>query len=188
MPQSFAEQLRSIPMSPNLGQSLERAHRCARDQSHRLVTLEHLLLALIEDAEAALILQSANVDLGRLGTDVSGYLGRLMEDMRAEPGTEPRPDSELLRVLQAAASAAQQSKRKQIDGAIVLAAIVGDGKSPAAGLLKALGMTFEEAIRALQRANTKARLKPLAKASAAAPTEAPTIAASVLADAGPPPA
>ena len=71
-------------------------------------------------------------------------------------------------MLQAAASAAQQSRRKQIDGAIVLAAIVGDGKSPAAGLLKALGMTFEEAIRALQRANTKARLKPPAKAAAAA--------------------
>ena len=174
MPQSFAEQLRSIPMSPNLGQSLERAHRFARDQSHRLVTLEHLLLALTEDAEAALILQSANVDLARLGTDVSGYLGRLMEDMRAEPGIEPRPDAELLRVLQAAASAAQQSRRKQIDGAIVLAAIVGDGKSPAAGLLKAHGMTFEEAIRALQRANTKARLKPLAKAASAAPAvEAP---------------
>src|SRR5581483_7094547 len=48
MPQSFADQLRSIPMSPNLGQSLERAHRSARDQQHRLVTLEHLLLALTE--------------------------------------------------------------------------------------------------------------------------------------------
>ncbi|HJU33186.1 MAG TPA: Clp protease N-terminal domain-containing protein, partial [Hyphomicrobiaceae bacterium] len=158
-------------MSPNLGQSLERAHRSARDQSHRLVTLEHLLLALIEDSEASIILQSANVDLTRLGTDVSGYLGGLLEDMRAEPGTEPRPDSELLRVLQAAASAAQQSKRKQIDGAIVLAAVVGDGKSPAAGLLKALGMTFEEAIRALQRANAKARLKPIPKAEAASPVE-----------------
>src|SRR5215470_739088 len=184
MPQSFAEQLRSIPMSPSLGQSLERAHRCARDQSHRLVTLEHLLLALTEDAEAALILQSANVDLARLSTDVSGYLGRLLEDMRAEPGAEPRPDAELLRVLQAAASAAQQSRRKQIDGAIVLAAIVGDGKSPAAGLLKALGMTFEEAIRALQRANTKARLKPLAKASASvgSPPAAPSAASPASAD------
>src|SRR5215510_14760163 len=175
MPQSFAEQLRSIPMSPSLGQSLERAHRSARDQSHRFVTLEHLLLALTEDAEAGLILHAANVDLSRLGTDVSGYLGRLMEDMRAEPGTEPRPDGELLRVLQAAASAAQQSRRRQIDGAIVLAAIVGDGKSPAAGLLKALGMTFEEAIRALQRANTRARLKPLAKApTASSPAEPPS--------------
>ena len=151
MPQPLAEELKSIPMSSNLGQSLERAHRFARDQSHRLVTLEHLLLALVEDPEAALILQSANVELARLSTEVSGYLGGLLEDMRAEPGSEPRPDPELLRVVQAAASAAQQSRRRQIDGAIVLAAIVGDGKSPAAGMLKALGMTFEEAIRALER-------------------------------------
>jgi len=171
MPQSFADEFRSIPMSPNLGQSLERAHRFAREQAHRLVTLEHLLLALTDDPEAALILQSANVDLGRLRTDVSGYLGRLFEDMRADGAAEPRPDSELLRVLQAAASAAHQSRRRQIDGAIVLAAVVGDGKSPAAGLLKALGMTFEEAIRALQRANTKARLKP---APTPAPAQAPT--------------
>jgi len=163
MPQSFAEELSSIPMSTHLGQSLERAHRFAREQSHKAVTLEHLLLALTEDAEAALILQSANIELGRLSTEVSGYLGRLPEDMRGDGVTEPRPDAELLRVLQAAASAAKQSRRRQIDGAIVLAAVVGDGKTPAAGLLKALGMTFEEAIRALQRANTKARLKPTAR-------------------------
>ena len=182
MPQSFAEELSSIPMSTHLGQSLERAHRFAREQSHRAVTLEHLLLALTEDAEAALILQSANIELGRLSTEVSGYLGRLPEDMRGDGVTEPRPDAELLRVLQAAASAAKQSRRRQIDGAIVLAAVVGDGKTPAAGLLKALGMTFEEAIRALQRANTKARLKPTPKPATpattpTAPAEAPETAA-----------
>jgi ATP-dependent Clp protease ATP-binding subunit ClpA len=132
MPQSFAEELSSIPMSTHLGQSLERAHRFAREQSHKAVTLEHLLLALTEDAEAALILQSANIELGRLSTEVSGYLGRLPEDMRGDGVTEPRPDAELLRVLQAAASAAKQSRRRQIDGAIVLAAVVGDGKTPAA--------------------------------------------------------
>jgi neural Wiskott-Aldrich syndrome protein len=191
MPQSFAEQLKSFPLSPNLGQSLERAHRFAREQSHRLVTLEHLLLALTEDPEAVIIMQSANVDVGRLTTDVSDHLGRLMDDMRANGAAEPRPDAELLRVLQAAASAAQQSRRRQIDGAIVLAAIVGDGKSPAAGMLKSLGMTFEEAIRALQRANTKARLKPQTKPSAAAastaqPAAAPTAtAAAVKPDATP---
>src|SRR6185503_19222339 len=196
MPQSFAEELSSIPMSTHLGQSLERAHRFAREQSHRAVTLEHLLLALTEDAEAALILQSANIELGRLSTEVSGYLGRLPEDMRGDGVTEPRPDAELLRVLQAAATAALQSRRRQIDGAIVLAAVVGDGKSPSAGLLKALGMTFEEAIRALQRANTKARLKPIPKgepastvgsaapvpAAAPSPPKAPVPAADV--DAG----
>jgi hypothetical protein len=167
MPQPLAEELSSIPMSTHLGQSLERAHRFAREQSHRAVTLEHLLLALTEDAEAALILEAANIELGRLSTEVSGYLGRMPEEMRGEGSAEPRPDGELLRVLQAAASAAKQSRRRQIDGAIVLAAVVGDGKTPAAGLLKALGMTFEEAIRALQRANTKVRLKPTLKSPGA---------------------
>jgi len=190
MPQSFAEELSAIPMSTHLGQSLERAHRFAREQSHRAVTLEHLLLALTEDAEAAVILQSANIELGRLSTEVSGYLGRLPEDMRGDGSTEPRPDGELLRVLQAAASAAKQSRRRQIDGAIVLAAVVGDGKTPAAGLLKALGMTFEEAIRALQRANTKARLKPASRPATPAPAgrEATPTPAAAPARADPKPA
>ena len=65
-------------------------------------------------------------------------------------------------MLQAAGQAAQQSRRRQIDGAIVLAAIVGDGKSPAAGLLKTLGLSFEEAIKALQKASAQARSKQFA--------------------------
>ncbi len=159
MPQVFADEFKSFPISPQLGESLERAYRFAREQSHRFVTLEHLLLALTEDVEAAAMLELAGVDLGRLSADVSGYLGGLLEDMRAQSETELRPDADLMRVLKAATTAAQQSRRRQIDGAIVLAAIVGDGKSAAAGLLKALGMTFEGAIRALQRANTQGRAK-----------------------------
>ena len=176
MPQPFADQFRSIPMSSKLGESLERAHGFARDQGHRAVTLEHLLLAFTEDTDASSVLQASNVDLVRLGTDVSGYLGRLLEDMRAENGAEPLTDPELLRVLHAAVQAAQQSRRRQIDGAIVLAAVVGDGKSPAAGLLKAHGLTFEEAIRALQKANAKANAQARSKqfaTSAPAPVPPP---------------
>jgi neural Wiskott-Aldrich syndrome protein len=175
MPQSFADEFRSFPISPQLGESLERAHRFAREQSHRLVTLEHLLLALTEDSEATGMLEQANVDLGRLRADVSGYLGGLLDDMRAQAEADLGPDADLIRVLKAATTAAQQSRRRHIDGAIVLAAVVGDGKSAAAGLLKALGMTFEGAIRALQRANTQARVRaaPAAAAAAWAPATGP---------------
>src|SRR5690606_23855793 len=79
---------------------------------------------------------------------------------------EPTPDAELLRVVEAARQAAQQSRRKVIDGAIVLAAIVGDAKSPAAGLLKTHGMTFDEAIRTLQKASAQARSKQYAASTA----------------------
>ncbi len=173
MPQPFADELRSIQFSPKLSESLERARVFAREQSHRAVLLEHLLLALTEDADAATVMQVCNVDPVRLGTDASGYLGRLLEDMRAPAGVEPQADAELLRVLQAAGQAAQQSRRRQIDGAIVLAAIVGDGKSPAAGLLKAHGLTFEEAIRALQKATTTANAKARSQLYAAPAKSAP---------------
>jgi hypothetical protein len=146
-------------MSPNLSQSFGRARGFAHEQSHRALLLEHLLLALTEDPEASGVLRACNVDTDRLSTDISGYLGRLTEDMRAAPGTEPSADAELLRVIEAARQAAQQSRRKAIDGAIVLAAIVGDAKSPAAGLLKAHGMTFDEAIKTLQKASAQARTK-----------------------------
>ncbi len=167
MPQSIADQLQSIPMSSSLGQSIGRAHESAREQSHRTTTLEHLLLALTEDLDAASLMRACNVDIDRLGTDVSAYLGGLLEDMRAPPGTEPVPDPELLRVVEAARQAATQSRRRTIDGAIVLAAIVGDAKSPAAGLLKAHGMTFEEAIRTLQKASAQARSKQFSSSSSA---------------------
>jgi neural Wiskott-Aldrich syndrome protein len=197
MPQPFADEFKTIQMSPNLGESLERARVFAREQSHRAVLLEHLLLALTEDPDAAAVMQASNVDPLRLGTDISGYLGRLLEDMRAPAGFEPQADAELLRVLQAAGQAAQQSRRRQIDGAIVLAAVVGDGKSPAAGVLKAHGLTFEEAIRALQKATTAANAKArsqlyapsgkLAVAPAAAETP-PAPAAPAEPDPPPPPA
>ncbi len=173
MPQSSADQLQSIPMSSSLSQSLGKAKDFAREQSHRAITLEHLLLALTDDADATGVLRACNVDIDRLGTDVSGYLGGLLEDMRAPPGTEPAADPDLLRVVEAALQAASQSRRRTIDGAIVLAAIVGDAKSPAAGLLKAHGMTFEEAIKTLQKASAQARSKQFSPSATRAAAERP---------------
>ena len=178
MPQTIADQLASIPMSPNLGRTFGRAQDFAREQSHQALLLEHLLLALTEDPEATAVLRACKIDLDRLGTDVSDYLGRLPEDMRAAPGTEPPLDQELLRVLEAARQAAQQSRRGEIDGSIVLAAVVGDGKSPAAGLLKTHGMTFEEAIRALQKASAQLRSKQFATPAGQAASERPAKAAT----------
>jgi hypothetical protein len=178
MPQSIADHFASVPMSPSLGRALGKAQEAAREQSHRALLLEHLLLALTEDPDATTVLKACNVDVLRLGTDVSDYLGRLPEDMRSESGVEPAPDPELMRVLEAARQAGEQSRRKQIDGSIVLAAIVGDGKSPAAGLLKTHGMTFEEAIRALQKASAQARSKQFAAPSGAAASDRPAAAPS----------
>ena len=168
----IVDDLGRIPMSPYLTATLTRAADYATAQSHREVTLEHLLLALAEDPEATVVLKSSSVDLTRLTAEVSDFLGR--SDDRIEP-TSGQPiaiSADLRRILEAAAAAARQGRRREINGAIVLAAIVGDGKSTAANLLRVQGLTFEEAIRALQRATPQPAPAP-AQPPAPAPQPQP---------------
>jgi hypothetical protein len=179
MAQSYAQALSAVPRSQGLAATFARAFEYARAQAHRSVTLEHLLLALAEDPDAVAVLQASQIDLGRLSGDVSGHLGRL-ED-RVEPGhpVAPAADPDLLRILDYAAAAARQSRRREINGAIVLAAIVGDGKSTSANILRAQGLTFEAAIRALQRgaAESLSVAPPQAPAEPARPQHGPGPAA-----------
>ncbi len=150
-----------IAMSSNLGESLARAVGHARAQGHREVSLEHMLLSLAEDPDAGLVLAASNVDVSRLVNDVSGYLGRLEEPGAPSSDGEPEVSSALRRILEAAAAAAKGGRRHEINGAIVLAAIVGDGKSPSAHILQSQGLTFEDAIRAIQHgAGAPAAHKP----------------------------
>lgn len=147
----IVDELGRIPMSPNLAATLGRASEYARAQQHLEVTLEHLLLALTEDADATAVLAASKIDGARLNADVSSYLGRIEERMTPDRPANLVVSLDLRRILEAAAAAARQGRRREINGAIVLAAMVGDGRSAAAHMLRAQGLTFEEAIRALQR-------------------------------------
>jgi neural Wiskott-Aldrich syndrome protein len=182
MQQPFPDAMNWVPKSRGLAATLARAYDYARAQAHRAVTLEHLLLALIADGDASLVLQACNIDLARLNADASNYLAGLADHAppelaeRGEPGADPN----LIRILDYASAAAQQSRRPEVNGAIILAAIVGDGRSAAAAMLSAQGLTFEEAITALQRATNGSRgAAPLAPAPAPipAPMSAPPPAA-----------
>ena len=152
MSQSFAEALSWVPVSAVLSSTLGRAYSYAQAQGHRTVTLEHLLLALAEDVDAGGVLQASNIDVGRLSSDASAHLGHNGDRIGGEMPNDPTADESLVRILDYAAAAARQSKRREINGAIVLAAIVGEAHSAAASMLQAQGLTFEGAVRALQRA------------------------------------
>ncbi len=177
----FATALSWVPMSRNLAATMARACDYAGQQAHRLVTLEHLLLALSDDADASAVLAVSNVDLGQLGADVAGQVSR-NENRFVQPEViDPAADETLVRILDYAAAAARQSRRREINGAVVLAAIIGDGNSTAATILKAHGLTFEAAIKALQKSN--AQPKPTAVAPEPAPPVAPPAVALPVAPA-----
>ena len=147
-----------VPMSPGLQATLLRAREYAAGQNEAQVLLEHLLLALSEDADAATVLEASQVDLSRLRHDVASYLGSLDDRVPAGTPGAPSISPALTQVLKYATLAAQQGRRSSIDGAIVLAALVGDGRSMAATLLKSQGLTFDATIKALR--DVAARVSP----------------------------
>ncbi len=161
-------ELGRIPMAPNLAATLSRATEYARAQAHLEVTLEHMLLALLEDPDAALVLAASSVDPGRLSADISGHLGRIEERSPPDRPSQLVVSGDLRRILEAAAAAAQQGRRRDINGAIVLAAVIGDGKSSAAHMLSAHGLTFEGAIRALRGGGPAAPSAPTQRVDARA--------------------
>lgn len=151
MLEAVAEDFGKIPLSQMLAATVARGMDYARAQSHRTMTLEHLLLALTEDEEAALVLMGCNVDLIRLRDDIAGYLGQLNDRAPPDAASKPVIAPELKRIIEYAAAAAQQAKRSNVNGAITLAAMIGEGRSMAASFLRAQGLTFEVAVRVLQQ-------------------------------------
>ncbi len=147
MTQPFADALSWVPKSRALAASLTRANDLARARGHQEVRLEHLLLALIEDPDAAAVLLACTIDLLKLNTALGQHLDRFPAGEQMMPVAHPG----LVRILEYAVAAARQSRRGEVNGAIVLAAIVGEGSSEAAEILKAHGLTFQETVRALQR-------------------------------------
>ncbi|HVZ05624.1 Clp protease N-terminal domain-containing protein [Hyphomicrobium sp.] len=146
-----ATDLGQIPMSPDLGTTLSRGAEFAAAAGASDVTLEHLLAALCDDRDAIAVLDASNINGAALKADV------VAQFPRSDTPSEETPVSlgvsqDVRRILEAAAAAARGSRRRDINGAIVLAAIVGDARSAAAEMLQAHGLTFDGAIRALQAA------------------------------------
>ena len=162
-----AMDLSQIPMSQALAATLARASDGARATGAGEISLEHLLAALCDDPDAADVLFASHVDVGRLKSEVFGYLNRAIPQGMAPP-RDLILSAQLRRILEAAAAAARGGRRRDINGAIVMAAIVGDGKSAAAQMLQARGLTFDEAIRALQSALSQPARDPNAGSGAAA--------------------
>ena len=139
-----------VTKSPVLLSSLHRAHAYATQQQHRQITLEHLLLALTEDSDALAVLHASKVDIERLRSAVSDLVGRNEDRVIIPDLAGPTASSDVITIFEYASAAADQSGRGQIDGAIVLAALIGEGNSSAARLLESHGLTFEHAIASLQ--------------------------------------
>jgi ATP-dependent Lon protease len=133
----------SVPLSPTLEATVRRALDHARQRNHRYATLEHLLLALVDDADASAAMRDCKADLGALKAGLIGYLDNELKDLVTEKGGAARPTAAFERVAQRAASHAQGLGLAAVTGANTLLALFPETRSPAARLLGEQGVSEE---------------------------------------------
>ena len=133
--------------STSLEQSIHGALALANARKHELATLEHLLLSLVDEPEAARVMQACSVNLDKLRKDLEGFiedeLSTLVTDVE---GSEAVPTAAFQRVIQRAAIHVQSSGRTEVTGANVLVAIFAERESNAAYFLQEQDMTRYDAV------------------------------------------
>src|ERR1700731_2631672 len=132
--------------SRSLEQSLHRALALANERHHEYATLEHLLLALVDDQDAAAVMRACNVDLDKLRRSLVAYLESELENLVTDGAEDSKPTAGFQRVIQRAVIHVQSSGREEVTGANVLVAIFAERESHAAYFLQEQDMTRYDAV------------------------------------------
>ena len=132
--------------SRSLEQSLHRALALANERHHEYATLEHLLLALIDDQDAAAVMRACNVDLDKLRRSLVAYLESELDNLVTDGAEDAKPTAGFQRVIQRAVIHVQSSGREEVTGANVLVAIFAERESHAAYFLQEQDMTRYDAV------------------------------------------
>ena len=133
--------------SQNLEQALHKALEYANERHHEYATLEHLLLGLIDDRDAAAVMRACNVNLDELRRRVTGYLDTELEGLVRKGAADAQPTTSFQRVIHRAVVHVQSSGREEVTGANVLIAIFAERESHAAFFLQEQEMTRFDAVQ-----------------------------------------
>ncbi len=136
---------------PSFSQSLEAAlHRAlelANQRNHEYATLEHLLLALVDDRDAGSVMKACNVDVEKLRRRITEFLDKELGSLESKTATEAQPTTSFQRVIHRAVVHVQSSGREEVTGANVLVAMFAERESHAAFFLQEQEMTRFDAVQ-----------------------------------------
>jgi ATP-dependent Clp protease ATP-binding subunit ClpA len=132
--------------SGSLEQALHRALALASERSHEYATLEHLLLALVDDKDAASVMRACGVDIEQLRGSLENYVDHDLASLIMATGEDAKPTAGFQRVIQRAVIHVQSSGREEVTGANVLVAIFAERESHAAYFLQEQDMTRYDAV------------------------------------------
>ena len=135
---------------PSFAQSLEKTLHAAltnaSERAHEYATLEHLLLALIDDEDAAEVMLACGVELGDLGDVLRQYLDQEYQSLKTEEKGDPAPTAGFQRVIQRAILHVQSSGKDIVTGANVLVALFSERDSYAVYFLQQQDMSRLDAV------------------------------------------
>ena len=163
-------------ISPELNQSFQRAFDLAKSRRHEDVALEHLLLALLEDAHAAKVLKGCGVKLDGLRAEIEAILGKVFETVPEGEAFQPHSTLAFVRVVERALLHAFSSGKGVVQGGELLPAFLEEESSHARQLLERHG------VRRLLLLKVLSHGPGVPRAAAKKPVEAEEEEAGVLAE------
>ena len=123
-------------LSKELEQTINESFRGAKAKRHEFMTVEHLLIALLDNNDAVRVLKACSVDIGGLRADLIEFVDSTTPLISPEDETETQPTLGFQRVLQRAVFHVQSSGKHEVTGANVLVAIFSEQESQAVFFLK----------------------------------------------------
>ncbi len=133
-----------------LDHTLRRARTAAEQRSHRYVTLEHLLLALLDDPDAAKLLQAMGADVAVIRSTLVDAINNRMASLVVPDGRQASFSYRFNSLFQCANEDAKGLGGREIDGAFALVAIAKDAESNASGILAANGFNAQAALKLMK--------------------------------------
>jgi ATP-dependent Clp protease ATP-binding subunit ClpA len=143
-------------LSKELEFTLNLAFKEAREKRHEFMTVEHLMLALLDNSTAADVLNSCGADLDKLRKELTGFLDETTPLLPQTDNRETQPTLGFQRVLQRAVFHVQSSGKKEVTGANVLVAIFSEQESQAAYFLNKQDITRLDVVNYISHGISKA--------------------------------
>ncbi len=144
------------PISPQLESMLNQIFAYAKGRKHEEVTVEHILLFLLEDADTLRVVKGCGVDPGELQKGLNAFMDNELKAHARTAGENPEPDIGFQRVLQRAFFRAHGAGRLPVTSMNMLLAIFSEKDSYAARLLAERGMASLDAINFISHGTRKA--------------------------------
>lgn len=141
--------------SKSLEAGMRRSLELASERSHEYATLEHLLLALIEDEDAADVMRACAVDLDLLRENLLHYIDIELAGLVVEGLRECKPTAGFERVVRRAVIHVRSSNRSEVTGANVLVALFAERESHATYFLQQQDMNRYDAVNYISRGIAK---------------------------------